>query len=194
MIPAITKRSRLVPLSLILAVWTGHASAMGSCEGSIGALLLAPMPAKPAVTLDIANPSPTARKMAGRFMEGMRLAGIATGPKSNVSLRVTTARFDLTPPEPAPPRESDESDLSGLAGGVPITMPQMPSRRMNERPAASPPMLFMRVEATPAGAKQAAWIATLQCKITGTDDGQRAEDLGHLIGGLFGQRLERRLF
>ena len=43
----------------------------------------------------------------------------------------------------------------------------------------------MTVEATPAGAKRAAWIATLQCKITGTDDGQRAEDLGRLIGGLF---------
>jgi hypothetical protein len=195
---ALGKRS-LSRAALTFAVafmaWSGQASAMDSCVGTIGALLLSPMPAKPVVRLDIGNPAPRAQKMAARFMEGLKRAGIPTGPHPNVSLRVTTARFDQTPPEPAPAQESDGSDLSGLAGGVPMAMPPMPSSRVTQRPAAvAPPMLFMRVEALPTDTKRAAWIATLQCRIAGTDDGQRAEDLGHLVGGLFGQRLERRLF
>jgi hypothetical protein len=47
------------------------------------------------------------------------------------------------------------------------------------------------VEAKEAGAATSSWVANVRCQTIGTDDGALAQDLGRLIGGALGKRIER---
>ncbi len=85
--------------------------------------------------------------------------------------------------------------MSGLSGGIPTGMPPMPNTRLTApRPAPSPPLLVLRIDATEAQASRISWVASAQCRRTGTDDGQLAQDIGLVIGSVLGQRVERRPF
>jgi hypothetical protein len=55
----------------------------------------------------------------------------------------------------------------------------------------APPLLLLRVETSERQAARISWIASVHCRITGTDDGQRAEDLSRVIGRSLGRRIER---
>lgn len=167
---------------------------MDSCEGNYAAMALHPLPDAVTVGLESRSQLPSSQKMAERLMAGLRSAGVATGADPSVSLRVSTARFD---PSVGTPNAAGGNvpDLSGLEGGVQMKLPDIPAERLARPPMPpQPPMLFMRVEATPKGDKAPAWVMTLQCRITGTDDGRRAEDLGHLVGTVLGKRVERAPF
>ena len=181
-------------LILAAAAWTGPAHGMESCEGTYAAMALHPLPAAVTVGLESRSQLPSSQTMAERLIAGLRTAGVAIGADPSVSLRVSTARFDPSAGSPDT-AGGGASDLSGLEGGVQVKLPDIPAERLARPPMPSqPPMLFMRVEATPKGDKVPAWVMTLQCRITGTDDGRRAEDLGHLVGTVLGKRVERAPF
>jgi len=57
------------------------------------------------------------------------------------------------------------------------------------------PLLALRVDATEGKNTRIAWVASLQCQITGRpDDGGVARELGRVIGGVLGKRVERQAF
>jgi hypothetical protein len=63
------------------------------------------------------------------------------------------------------------------------------------RPApAAQPLLVVRVDATEGKNTRIVWVASMQCQITGSDEGQLAQELGSVIGGALGKRAVRQAF
>jgi len=167
----------------------GGAAAMPACEGSYAATLIQPLPTPMVVGLDIRDDSPANRRMADRFLAGLGEAGIAVGTPPTVLLHITSYRRGGTLAQSGGEAESDYSDLSALKGGLRLGLPGMPNAA---RPPPAQPLLILRIEATEAASPRTAWVASVQCRIVGTDDGERAQEMGKVIGGALGQRVERR--
>jgi hypothetical protein len=66
--------------------------------------------------------------------------------------------------------------------------------RASRSVAAAQPLLALRVDATESKNTRIAWIASLQCQMTGSDDGGVAQELGRVIGGVLGKGVERQAF
>jgi hypothetical protein len=66
-------------------------------------------------------------------------------------------------------------------------------RASRSAPAAQP-LLALRVDATESKNSRIAWIASVQCRMTGSDEGSVAQDLGRVLGGALGKRVERQAF
>ncbi len=180
---------------LAIIVWAGSAAAMPECQGTYAATSLQRLPAKIIVGLDIHNRSSAHLKLADRFLAGVREAGIAVGAEPNVLLHVDTSLLGGTPGFSGGSSERSYPELSGLEGGVHLGLPAIPDTRLTARrvpPAA--PLLIVRVDATEEPATRISWVASVQCQLTGTDEGQLAQDLGRVIGSALGQRIERRPF
>jgi hypothetical protein len=62
--------------------------------------------------------------------------------------------------------------------------PASPARRL----------LVLRVDATVGKDARIAWIASVQCGMTGSDEGEVAQELGGLVGVALGKRVERQAF
>ena len=56
---------------------------------------------------------------------------------------------------------------------------------------AAQPLLVVRVTAAGKDAR-IAWVASMQCRMTGSDEGRLAQELGRVIGGALGTRVERQ--
>lgn len=175
-------------LGMIVASWVGGAAAaMRSCQGTYAATLLQPLPERIVAGLDIHDLSPGNQKLAERFLKGLHDAGVATGPQPTVLLHVSSSVLDDTQTPRDTGREQSYRGLSALEGGIRHPLP----RASDTRTQTSRPVLFLRVDATEGQAMRISWVASVQCRRTGTDDGDLAEDLGHLIGGALGQRIPR---
>ena len=75
----------------------------------------------------------------------------------------------------------------------PSPLPTTDMKASRSAPAAQP-LLALRVDATEGKNTRIAWIASLQCQMTGRpDDGGVAQELGRVIGAL-GKRVERQAF
>ncbi len=180
-------------IALIAIVWSGGASAMGSCDGSYSANLLHALPDRPVVGLDVRNPSPRNQRLADRFLAGIRTAGVATGTNPNVMLHVTTSQIIDTVGGSARRPERRSAGLSALQSGNLRTLPAMPGNRITTpRPSRTSPLLDLRVDATRSNESRISWVAHVQCRATGRDEGQLAQDLGRVIGGALGRRIDRR--
>jgi len=70
----------------------------------------------------------------------------------------------------------------------------MPATGMRASRAAAQPLLALRVDATEGKNTRIAWIASLQCQVTGSDEGKVAQELGRVIGSALGKRVERQAF
>jgi hypothetical protein len=60
--------------------------------------------------------------------------------------------------------------------------------------SAGQPLLVVRVDATEGKTTRVSWIASVQCRVTGTDEGRLAQELGRVIGGALGTRVARQAF
>jgi hypothetical protein len=178
-------------VGLLAAGVAGRVAAMPTCEGTYSATSLRPLPAKIVAGLDIHDRSPEHLKLAERFLAGVRLAGVTTGPRPNVLLHINSSRVELAPDQTDGRAERPYSELSGLQGGIQSGLPLMPDTRPAIRAPASSP-LNLRVDATEGGTVPISWSATVQCRRTGTDDGALAQDLGRMIGGVLGRRVGLR--
>ena len=186
--PGRTARWVGMALGMIVASWAGGAAAaMPSCQGTYAATLLQPLPERIVAGLDIHDLSPGNQKLADRFLKGLHDAGVATGPQPNVLLHVSSSVLDGTQTPRDTGQEQSYRGLSALDGGIRHPLP----RTGDTRTQASRPVLFLRVDATEGQAMRISWVASVQCRRTGIDDGDLAEDLGHLIGGALGQRIPR---
>jgi hypothetical protein len=180
-------------IALIAIAWSGSASAMGSCQGSYAAFLLHALPQRPVVALDVRDNSPRNQRLADRFLAGLRQAGIATGTDPNVTLHVTTSQIIETAGRSGQRAERRSAGLSALQSGNLRSRPAMPANRITAPPPGrASPLLDLHVDAIRRNETRVSWSATLQCRATGTDQGQLAQDLGRVIGSALGKRIERR--
>ena len=187
---------RLAALALTLVLGGfGQARAMSSCDGTFAATSLHPLPSPMVVGLDIHDASPANQKLADRFIAGLRNAGITVGDHPNVLLHISTSQLGGSSSQTDQGFEPSYSDMSGLSGGIPAGMPPMPNARITSpRPAPSPPLLILRIDATEGQVSRISWVASAQCRRTGSDDEQLAQDLGLVFGAVIGKRVERRPF
>lgn len=184
-------------LAASVMVWCGGASATPSCQGTYAATSLQPLPERMVVDLDIRDRSRRNLMLADRFLRGAREAGIAVGPDANVLLHVSTSRLGETSAGAARGAEGTYSELGGLAGGgMRPELPPMPATGTRaSRPApTAQPLLVLRMDATVGTDTRSAWIASVQCRMTGSDEGDVAQELGRVIGGALGKKVERQAF
>jgi hypothetical protein len=102
-------------------------------------------------------------------------------------LHVSTSRLGETSSGAARGSERNYSELGGLAGGgMRPRLPPMPATgMMASRPVpAAQPLLVLRVDATEAQNTRIAWVASMQCRMTGSDEGLLAQELGRVIGAV----------
>jgi hypothetical protein len=146
------------------------------------------------VDLDIHDQSKRNLMLADRFLRGVREAGVAVGQDANVLLRVSTSRRGATSSGTARGSERNYSELGGLAGGG--LRPRLPATGMMASRSAlvAQPVLVARVDATAGKDTRIAWVASMQCRMTGSDEGRLAQELGRVIGGALGKRVERQAF
>jgi hypothetical protein len=171
-------------LAASVMTWGGGASAAPSCQGTYAATSLQPLPERVVVDLDIRDRS-------------QRNLMLAVGQDANVLLHVSTSRLGETSSGATRGAERTYSELGGLAGGgMRPRLPPMPATgmRASRSPPAAQPLLALRVDATEGKNARIVWIATLQCQVTGTDEGGVAQELGRVIGGALGKRVERQAF
>ena len=184
-------------LAASVMVWCGGASATPSCQGTYAATSLQPLPERMVVDLDIRDRSRRNLMLADRFLRGAREAGIAVGPDANVLLHVSTSRLGETSSGATRGAERTYSELGGLAGGgMRPELPPMPATGTRaSRPApTAQPLLVLRMDATVGTDTRSAWIASVQCRMTGSDEGDVAQELGRVIGGALGKKVERQAF
>ena len=184
-------------LAASVMVWCGGASATPSCQGTYAATSLQPLPERVVVDLDIRDRSPRILTLAERFLGGVREAGVAVGQDANVLLHVSTSRLGETSSGATRGAERTYSELGGLAGGgMRPELPPMPATGTRaSRPApTAQPLLVLRMDATVGTDTRSAWIASVQCRMTGSDEGDVAQELGRVIGGALGKKVERQAF
>jgi hypothetical protein len=171
----------------------GGANALPTCEGTYAAEALRPLPAAIVVDLDIRDNSPDHLRRAKRFLAGIREAGVAVGPKPNVLLSISSSRLAVSPEQSGGGRvDQNSSAFSGLEGVGDQSLPVIPADRLGATTSPpAPPVMIIRVEAKEAQAATSSWVANVRCQTIGTDDGALAQDLGRLIGGALGKRIER---
>ncbi len=184
-------------LALGATVWCGGASGTPSCQGTYAATLLQPLPERVVVELDIRDRSKRNLMLGDRFLAGVREAGVVVGEDANVLLHVITSRLGETSSGAGRGSERNYSELGGLAGGGKLpTLPAMPTTGMmasRSIPAAQP-LLVVRVDATAGKDARIVWVASMQCRMAGSDEGRLAQELGRVIGGALGTRVERQAF
>jgi hypothetical protein len=182
-------------IGLMTLAWANGAAATETCQGSYSTALLQPLPAYMVVGLDVRDRPPRAQALAERFLAGLNQAGVATGTVPNVRLHVTTYHLGDTSYQPDRGVVSNYPEFAGLQGGLQPALPALPSIGITASPrAAASPLLIVRVDATVEGSTRVAWLASVQCRMTGSDDGQFAEELGLVVGHTLGVATERRIF
>ena len=186
---------QITVLGLVGMLSTNGAAATQTCQGTYAATLLQPLPAQIVVGLDIHDHSARNLKLAERFLTGVHEAGVAVGAEPNVLLHVNTSRLGDVSSRQDRGAEQSYAELSGLQGGMQLSLPALPGNRFAApRSPPAPPLLFLRVDATEGNATRISWVASVQCGMISFDEGQLAQDLGRVIGGALGQRIERRPF
>jgi hypothetical protein len=175
----------------------GGATAAPNCRGTYAATSLQPLPERVVVDLDIRDRSQRNLALADRFLAGVRAAGVTVGQDPTVLLHVSTSRLGETSLGIGRGAEWNYDELGGLAGGgMRPRLPPMPGVGVRaSRPApAAQPLLVLRVDATEGKQTRIVWIASVQCRMTGSDEGSAAQELGRVIGGALGKRVERQAF
>ncbi len=183
--------SALHSMAILIAA-TSAVAAMPACEGTYSATSLQPLPTPVVVRADLRNQSPANVRIADRFVSGLRNAGVSVGDPANVTLYVSTSLMGGASSSRGGGGERNYQEFGALEGGVHFDVPAASER--SRAPARSPMVLFLRVELTDTHAARPSWVASLQCNVTGTDDGQLAQDIGYLVGTTIGQRVDRRRF
>ena len=180
---------------IVTLAGAGVATATPTCQGSFSTALLAPLPAHAVVGLDVRDRSPRNLERAQRFLAGVRSAGVAVADTPNIMLHVSSSRLGEVETWTNRGAVQSTTELPGLQGGLQPVLPPIPSQGLGvPRSPPPPPLLFVRIDARASDSTRIAWVASVQCQMTGLDEGQLSEDLGRLVGKTLGQRTEQRPF
>jgi len=187
----------MVPISSV--------SAMESCVGRYSAALINALPVPTVVGVDIPDSTPTNPGLVQAFTQGMKEAGQNTGTPPTAKLSLTWqvtgqgggggSDGGSNPPGGTAGGWSNWSGSNApwLQGGETAALPGIPSYDMfAPKQAAQSALLFLRAQLQPTGSGEPVWIATLQCTLQPVDNQQLAYQLGYLIGGAIGKRVDNR--
>jgi hypothetical protein len=178
----------------MVAVAAAHPGwAMGSCSGTYAATLLRPLPAPLVVGLVLRDDSPRNVDLASRFTAGMQQAGIAVTGVANMQLTLVVTLSDNSGFGDAAPAPQSDGSFGWWNGGVDRQLPDA-SRFGGSRQTPGPVTVRLRAELRPSLADPVAWVATLRCTMQGSDERQLAYDIGTVIGGAIGRRVEQTSF
>jgi hypothetical protein len=181
----------IVGAEILAVILASAAAAMPTCDGTYSAMALRPLPAHIVVGLDIHDRSRRNLMLAERFLAGIRKAGVAVGPAPTVLLHVGSSSFNGPLAGAEGRMDRNYPEFSALQGGRQLGLPAIPDTRFGTpRPVPSPPPLSLRVDATEGQMARISWTAVVQCRRTGSDEGALAEDLGRVIGGALGRRID----
>jgi hypothetical protein len=180
----------------------GRSLAMDSCAGQYSAALLQALPVPNVVALDLRDSSDTNVALARAFTDGLRAAGQRVDGTATTKLTLiyqTIGQNNASAGGAGSPggAGSGWSDWSGdnapwLQGGQSAALPDMPRYDMfSPAPAPQPVIRMLRAQLRDAQSNAVDWVATLQCTPQGNDNRQLAYDLGTLIGGAIGKRIDR---
>lgn len=191
----------------------GAGWAMDTCAGQYAAALIRALPAPLVIGLDIADSTPMNVALAQSFTQGLKDSGQAVGDGANAFL---TLSYRVTGLDGGGGGGSQgggggvnlgtgswvgggnagwgvpsEDNTAWLRGGQTAVMPGIPNNTIfTGRPAAQPATLFLRAEVRPSANGPVNWVATVQCTLQGGDTQRLAYQLGALIGGSVGKRVE----
>ena len=184
-------------LACVGVVQAGAVNAMDSCVGHYSAALLSALPVPTVVAVDVPDSTPTNPNLVQAFTLGMAEAGQNTGSPPTAKLALT---YQVTGQgggggndgsDPPGGTAGGWSSLPGLQGGETAALPGIPSYDMfAPKQAVQSALLFMRAQLQPVGSNTPVWIATLQCTLQPVDNQQLAYQLGYLIGGAIGKRID----
>jgi hypothetical protein len=186
-------------LVLCSAGLAGRTWAMDSCAGQYSSALLKALPVPNVVALDLRDSSDTNVALARAFTDGMRAAGQRVDGTATTKLTLiyqTIGQNNASDADSGAPgsgwSDSAGENAPGLQGGQSAALPDMPRYDMfSPAPAPQPVILMLRARLRDAQTDTVDWIATLQCTPQGNDNRQLAYDLGTLIGGAIGKRIDR---
>ena len=186
-------------LVLCSAGLAGRTWAMDSCAGQYSSALLKALPVPNVVALDLRDSSDTNVALARAFTDGMRAAGQRVDGTATTKLTLiyqTIGQNNAPDADSGAPgggwSDSAGENAPGLQGGQSAALPDMPRYDMfSSAPAPQPVILMLRARLRDAQTDTVDWIATLQCTPQGNDNRQLAYDLGTLIGGAIGKRIDR---
>ncbi len=186
-----------------LALHTAPAAATEGCVGQFSAALIRPLPARLAVALDVRDTTPMNVALAEAFKQGLAETGHPVPAVPNAALTVSyrvvgqdRAGADPVVRGPAGADRSwtdpTSSNAVWLRGGQTAALPGMPQTGLRERfSRAQPATLFLRAEVRAVGSEQVSWVGVVQCTLQSNDDRALAHQMGRLIGGTIGKRIDR---
>jgi hypothetical protein len=184
-----------------VAIGAGQASAMDSCTGKYSAALLHPLAEPAVVALDLRDSSDVNVALGQAFTKGMREAGRLVSGTPTVRLSLSyqvigqgggdAGGGGLNQGGGAPTGWSNWSGggAAALQGGQTLALPDFPRYGVfsPQQPVQSA-LLVLRAEARNTHDNTLDWVASVQCKMQGTDNQILAYQLGYLIGGAIGKR------
>lgn len=169
------------------------ASASQVCQGTYVTAAFHPLPQHIAVEVAVATPSPRNLELVDEFLNGIRKTGVVTATPGTVVLHVNASLASSNADQSQ--ARQQRADFFGTQGGIKFRLPDMPSTGITSPPAATPlPVRLLRIEATIRRTGQTAWLASVRCRMIGTDEEQLARDLGQLVGKTLGKTTHRQPF
>lgn len=169
------------------------ASASQVCQGTYVTAAFHPLPKHITVEVAVRTPSPRTLHLVQEFLKTVRKAGVAVSTPATVVLHVNTSLVSSTADQFE--GRQQRTDFFGTQGGVKLRLPDMPSRGMTSPPSSTPlPLRAIRIEATVRHTGQTSWLASVRCRMIGTDEEQLARDLGQLVGRTLGRTTEQQPF
>ena len=185
------------------AAGTGQASAMDSCAGKYSAALLHPIAEPVVVGLDLRDSSDVNAALGQSFIKGVREAGRRVTGTPTVKLSLSYQVIGQGGGDAGGGGlnqggggQTGWSSWSGggaaaLGGGQTLALPDFPRYGvLAPQQAVQSALLVLRVEARNTRDNSLDWVASVQCTMRGTDNQVLAYQLGHLIGGAIGRRLD----
>lgn len=189
---------------MLLCAAPAMAHAQGVCPGVYSATLLKPLPTPTVVALNVASSSSASSESVQAFMSGLRAAGVTTTGTPTALLRVTyqvAGEGGSTPGGPAMSQAGNPQTgwsswsngaQSALQGGISLALPDIPSASMfNPRTKAQSGLLMLRAEIRNSPSEPASWIAVVQCTVRTPDTNRLARQLGYVLGGALGKRVDK---
>src|SRR5271166_1184982 len=174
------------------------ARAMGSCSGQYSATPLQPLPQPVVVALVLSDNSPRNVQLAQDFSNGLGQAGIAVGNPPNVNLSVTYQIYGQGGNSGGGGGDGGgtgwgtANSWDAMQGGVTLQQPDMPNfDAFSPSAPVQSAELMARFEARDTQTNKTDWVAVVQCTVQ--DGGQQTlvYDLGYLIGGALGKRVNQ---
>lgn len=178
---------------LIATLMSPGALASQVCQGTYVTAAFQPLPKLVTVEVAVRIPSPRNQELARDFLAGVRKAGVAVSSPATIVLHVSTSLVSSASDQAV--GGGRQTDFFGTQGGIKLRLPEMPSKGITSPPSSPPlPLRSIRVDATVRSTGQTVWLASVQCQMIGTDEGQLARDLGQLVGKTLGKTTQREPF